>query len=283
MPPQKKTSDPEEALSPSATAEGGAKADPLAVENAFTAKLARLESVSPTPFAKVQEYQHTPHWRIHARHAFLRSIHDSKPETILDFGCGNGQLSCRLGLMGYRVTGVDLSPEMTDLARERAAIDGVADHVNILTGDLLTMEPQGQFDVICAALILHHLELRPALEALLRWLKPSGMAVFWEPVAFSPALQWIRDHSGVEKDISPNERQLDREELSLISSYFEKTDIRYFHLTSRLARVIPFGGSRELGPPHRMLCQLDRSLLRTLPCLEHLAGSAVLRCYKNGD
>lgn len=41
-------------------------------------------------------------------------------KRILDIGCGTGLLSVKLAKMGGDVTGVDLSPEMLDVASERA-------------------------------------------------------------------------------------------------------------------------------------------------------------------
>lgn len=38
---------------------------------------------------------------------------------LLDVGCGTGSHACELARLGWNVTGVDLSPEMIDLARKR--------------------------------------------------------------------------------------------------------------------------------------------------------------------
>ncbi len=40
-----------------------------------------------------------------------------KSPTILDIGCGTGQLAQQLSLLGYRTDGCDLSPQMLDIAR----------------------------------------------------------------------------------------------------------------------------------------------------------------------
>jgi len=50
-------------------------------------------------------------------------------ESILDLGCGDGQLTLRLAATGARLTGVDLSPEMVAAARARGvdAHQGSAD------------------------------------------------------------------------------------------------------------------------------------------------------------
>lgn len=43
-----------------------------------------------------------------------------KPAHIGDFGCGSGEMACRLGLLGYRVTSIDVSPDLIEVAHERA-------------------------------------------------------------------------------------------------------------------------------------------------------------------
>src|SRR5882757_8325883 len=39
--------------------------------------------------------------------------------SILDLGCGTGQVTCALARHGHRMTGIDPSPAMLDIARRR--------------------------------------------------------------------------------------------------------------------------------------------------------------------
>jgi 2-polyprenyl-3-methyl-5-hydroxy-6-metoxy-1,4-benzoquinol methylase len=45
---------------------------------------------------------------------------------VLDVGCGTGFLALELAARGHRLTGVDLAPAMLDLARKKAAAQGVS-------------------------------------------------------------------------------------------------------------------------------------------------------------
>ena len=64
----------------------------------------------------------------------------SENSTALDIGCGVGSLVAELSKKCSHVTGVDLSPKMTDFARKRLAAAGVtnADILNSSAGELST-------------------------------------------------------------------------------------------------------------------------------------------------
>ena len=40
---------------------------------------------------------------------FLNHIQQSRPQSILDIGCGDGTLTDRIGKLGFNISGVDLS------------------------------------------------------------------------------------------------------------------------------------------------------------------------------
>jgi 2-polyprenyl-3-methyl-5-hydroxy-6-metoxy-1,4-benzoquinol methylase len=79
---------------------------------------------------------------------------------VLEIGCGTGALARELATRrGARVTAIDLSPRMIDVARVRTPASlGVEYHV----ADFLTLSPSG-FDVVIAANTLHHLPLEETI------------------------------------------------------------------------------------------------------------------------
>ncbi|WP_262058338.1 class I SAM-dependent methyltransferase [Streptomyces sp. STR69] len=97
---------------------------------------------------------------------------------VLDLGCGTGSLSLLAAEQGHRVTGVDLSPAMVDLARAKlAGRDAV-----FLIGDAAA-PPVGEqrYDVV---LVRHVLWALPDTARVLRhWrglLRPGGRLVLIE-------------------------------------------------------------------------------------------------------
>ena len=100
-------------------------------------------------------------------------------EVVLDVGCGTGTLTIaakdRAGPTG-QVHGIDASPEMIDVAREKAGKKGA--DVDFRVGLIEDIPfPDGQFDVVLSSLMLHHLPddvKRQGFQEIRRVLKPDG-------------------------------------------------------------------------------------------------------------
>jgi SAM-dependent methyltransferase len=93
--------------------------------------------------------------------------------TALDAACGTGRHAQYLAGLGHRVIGVDSSPDMLDVARERLP------KATFQQGYLQELPlPDGHCDVVVCALALTHLDdLRPAFAEFARVLRPGGHLV----------------------------------------------------------------------------------------------------------
>ena len=79
----------------------------------------------------------------------FRLLGDLAGKRILDVGCGEGEDAMILARLGARVTGLDVSPAAVELARQRAAINGVADLVEFVCAPLNAANlPEKSFDVV---------------------------------------------------------------------------------------------------------------------------------------
>ncbi|MEV0675249.1 class I SAM-dependent methyltransferase [Actinosynnema sp. NPDC050436] len=111
----------------------------------------------------------------YTRPAIVDLAGDVAGRRILDAGCGSGAVSVALRERGALVAGFDRSAKMVEVARQRLGADAdlrVAD----LTGPL--PYPDGAFDDVVAALVLHYLEDWTApLAELRRILKPGGRLI----------------------------------------------------------------------------------------------------------
>jgi ubiquinone/menaquinone biosynthesis C-methylase UbiE len=96
-------------------------------------------------------------------------------ERILDAACGTGRYSSHFSKAGGRVTGIDVSQGMLDLARKKVP------EAEFLKHDLALPLPfgDGLFDTICCAQALKHLQdLSQPFREFSRVLKPGGRLVF---------------------------------------------------------------------------------------------------------
>ena len=81
---------------------------------------------------------------------------DLHGRRLLDAGCGTGALAVEAARRGAQVVGIDLSPTLVALARERLPTDLGAGSVDLRAGDML--DPAlGEFDhVVCMDSLIHY-------------------------------------------------------------------------------------------------------------------------------
>ena len=95
-------------------------------------------------------------------------------DRVLEFACGTGLLTFRLAPHVSRLRGIDISPEMAAVAREKAR--GL-DNVEITNTELFDpgLEP-GSFDAVAAFNVLLYLpDLSANLARIRELLRPGGM------------------------------------------------------------------------------------------------------------
>jgi tRNA (cmo5U34)-methyltransferase len=117
---------------------------------------------------------------------------------VLDVGCGAGNYTLRLleHLPGLDATLLDLSRPMLDRAAGRVGA-ATARRVTTVQADVREASfPDGSFDVILAAAVLHHLrtdaEWEQVFGSFFRWLRPGGSVWVFDLVASPlPAVQAV--------------------------------------------------------------------------------------------
>jgi len=104
----------------------------------------------------------------------------SPDAVVLDIGCGTGSLALRLAPHAKHVHGLDVSQEMTRIARGKAAaqgVDNVTFHTTAFDDGFTALEP-GSLQGICAYSVLHLVEDRAAVLArIYELLEPGGFFV----------------------------------------------------------------------------------------------------------
>ncbi len=93
---------------------------------------------------------------------------------VLDVGCGTGNFSLKLARLGLKVTGIDVSAEMLNVAKKKAEAQDLT--INFLEMDAQNMEfPDGFFDGVFSLAALEFIQ-KPdkALDEMFRVLKKDG-------------------------------------------------------------------------------------------------------------
>jgi SAM-dependent methyltransferase len=107
---------------------------------------------------------------------------------VLDVGCGPGWLSEFLARCGYWVTGVDISPDMVEIARERVAAigeigEGIEAQAEFHAMPVRQMPWSSRFDAAILYDTMHHFDDElETLEVIRRTLVPGGQLFIHEGV-----------------------------------------------------------------------------------------------------
>jgi len=99
-------------------------------------------------------------------------------QSFLDIGTGSGILAIAAAKLGYGpVKAFDFDPQSVAVARENAAVNGVAGAVQLSKGDVLKLpaDTGKQYDLVCANLISN--VLLEARAQIVRRVKPGGTLV----------------------------------------------------------------------------------------------------------
>ena len=103
---------------------------------------------------------------------------------VLDVGTGPGQLLVELARRrsDLRLTGIDLSPDMVELAGGNARRAGVGDRVTVRAADVADLPfADGSFDLVVSTFSMHHwAAVAPAVTELARVLRPGGAAWIYD-------------------------------------------------------------------------------------------------------
>ncbi|MBT3345532.1 MAG: methyltransferase domain-containing protein [Gemmatimonadetes bacterium] len=183
---------------------------------------------------------------------------------VLEYGCGPGSCAFDLARAGARVTGIDISPGAIELAKAQAEAEGLSEALSsgrlrfeVMNAEALSVADDS-FDRICGSGILHHLDLSRALPEITRILRPTGDAVFFEPLGHNLLINWYRRRTPSMRTI--DEHPLLAADLARLDTHFEHTRYGYHHLTALAASVWSgrIGFALLLG----VLDTVDRILLR---------------------
>ncbi len=112
---------------------------------------------------------------------FYTQLASRHGHSILDLGCGSGYLTIPLAKQGLKVTGLDISPSMLDIAVTKSQAAGVK--IGWIEENFIDFNLKQQFDmIIMSGCTLQYIEnidqIEQCLERVKKHLKPKGVFVF---------------------------------------------------------------------------------------------------------
>jgi demethylmenaquinone methyltransferase/2-methoxy-6-polyprenyl-1,4-benzoquinol methylase len=114
---------------------------------------------------------------IRVRHQVVDFAHAASGSVVLDVATGTGQQAFAFAKQGYKVTGVDLTESMLEIAKKH----NKAGFVNFEVGDATHLRFEANtFDITCISFALHDMPLavrEKVLQEMARLTKRNGMIV----------------------------------------------------------------------------------------------------------
>lgn len=115
--------------------------------------------------------------------AKFKAHSDIPVSLVLDLCCGTGSMTLALDALGYDMTGVDLSPDMLQIARDKAHAAGRTENILFLCQDMCDFELYGTVQAVVSCLdSLNHLDGKRDLERVFKlvhnYLEPGGIFCF---------------------------------------------------------------------------------------------------------
>jgi SAM-dependent methyltransferase len=132
--------------------------------------------------------------------AMLNFIGDLSGREVLDAGCGEGYQTRILASRGARMTGIDLSPKMIELAREEERRHPAGIRYEVASFTDMSIFADASFDAVVSFMALMDGPGFPdAMREIRRVLRPGAPLIFsvLHPMN-TRGFGWIRDESGVE-------------------------------------------------------------------------------------
>jgi ubiquinone/menaquinone biosynthesis C-methylase UbiE len=196
--------------------------------------------------------------------------------AVLELGCGAGDLSLELLRRGARLTAIDVSPGMVELARSRAERHG-GTFLAAAAED--TALPAESFDLAVGKWVLHHVDVPAAAAELRRVLRPGARALFFENQARNPLLRLARRRlwgaGGLHWVGTQDERPLTVADFETLERTFASVELSYpsFYFFEALSRAL---GHRVHGP----LSRLDGLVWSRLPRARPWSWHVLVSCMR---
>lgn len=205
---------------------------------------------------------------------FIESeINYDKTKRILDVGCGTGRHAIELAKRGYDVTGIDLSDDQLNRAREKAAKQNVT--VNFIKADARNFSFDEKYDLvimICegAFSLMETDEMNfQILQCIKESLEPKGKLIFTCLNALYPLYHSVKDFLNDDSTMDVKESTFD------LMTFREREE---FHVTGDDGTLKNIVSNERFYAPSEITWMLN-----TLGFRDIFIGGAKLSAFSRND
>jgi SAM-dependent methyltransferase len=182
----------------------------------------------------------------------------------LDLGCGRGEVSAQLALLGADVTGIDISTESLSRARGLARAHGVANRIELMEGNAEALPfDDNRFDLAVSAGVMSFVDFDRSIAELARVVKPDGAAVILDTLGHNPIARLGRRRHLVTGRTTrfQVENILTCSHLDRLRAHFGQVDVQVFDLLT-VPLIFIENGLNRVHPALGKLCAPVASGLR---------------------
>ena len=153
----------------------------------------------------------------------IKNLGNLEGKNILELGCGAGEAAVYLAKKGATVVASDISTRMLEIVEKLAEKHNVSLKTIKFPTDKIQY-PNGYFDIVYAANVLHHVDIENTLKEVRRVLKEGGIFVSWDPLAHNPIINIYRRITNSVR--TADEQPLRMRQVKLFTKYFERVETK---------------------------------------------------------
>lgn len=259
-------------------------------EEQFHDKWAASEDLSRIDIKKMNEACTAPEMRY-----IRKKICDIRGKSILDVGCGLGEASVYFAIEGASVTALDLSQGMLDAALYLARKNHVEIKIHKSSAEGFNFKKHNLFDIIYLGNLFHHVDIEATLKQITNHMKPNGIMISWDPLAYNPIINIYRKMATEVR--TQDEHPLKLRDIRLFNKYFKSVKKRYFWFTTLIIFILMYlfqkrdpnkerywkkivDESKKWEWIYKPLEVFDKILLFMFPFLRPLCWNIIIIAYK---
>jgi len=185
--------------------------------------------------------------------SLIKNYSTRKTGSLLELGCGTGIHAQMMSSHGLSVAGIDLSPEMIQLAQDRLSPLNISrEMLDLVNGDVRTYRSARRFDAVIS--LFHVLsyqvsddDVSAMLETVSHHLVNGGLFIFdfW----YGPAVLWQRPSARI-KELSDEEVDITRFANPILRQADNIVDVNYSLFIS--SKNKPNSDIRKITETHKM-------------------------------